>query len=123
MALFLGSYTFEKFGLTGEIGSLFIGMLMSNYKFADDLSKKIWSIREFFLLFFVSLGMKLNINAEILFYSILILLLLVIKCVILFILLIFLKLRAYTAFLVSISLMSFSEFLLVLASLGKVMVF
>ena len=63
--------------------------------------------------------MKLNINAEILFYSILILLLLVIKCVILFILLIFLKLRAYTAFLVSISLMSFSEFLLVLASLWK----
>ena len=118
LALFLGSYTFEKFGLTGEIGSLFIGILMSNYKFADDLSKKIWSIREFFLLFFfVSLGMKLNINAEILFYSILILLLLVIKCVILFILLIFLKLRAYTAFLVSISLMSFSEFLLVLASL------
>ena len=109
LALFLGSYTFEKFGLTGEIGSLFIGILMSNYKFADDLSKKIWSIREFFLLFFfVSLGMKLNINAEILFYSILILLLLI-----------FLKLRAYTAFLVSISLMSFSEFLLVLASLWK----
>ena len=120
LALFLGSYTFEKFGLTGEIGSLFVGILMSNYRFAEDLSKKIWSIREFFLLFFfVSLGMKLNINAEILFYSILILLLLVIKCVILFILLIFLKLRAYTAFLVSISLMSFSEFLLVLASLWK----
>ena len=120
LALFLGSYTFEKFGLTGEIGSLFIGILMSNYKFADDLSKKIWSIREFFLLFFfVSLGMKLNINAEILFYSILILLLLVIKCVILFILLLILKLRSYTAFLVSISLMSFSEFLLVLASLWK----
>ncbi|GIS23552.1 MAG: hypothetical protein CM15mP124_0320 [Alphaproteobacteria bacterium] len=89
---------------------------MSNYKFADDLSKNLEYKRIFLIIFFVSLGMKLNINAEILFYSILILLLLVIKCVILFILLIFLKLRAYTAFLVSISLMSFSEFLLVLAS-------
>ncbi len=120
LALFLGSYTFEKFGLTGEIGSLFIGILMSNYKFADDLTEKIWSIREFFLLFFfISLGMKLNINMEILFFSILILLLLIIKCLILFILLIILRLRSYTAFLVSISLMTFSEFLLVLASLWK----
>ena len=120
LALFLGSYTFEKFGLTGEIGSLLIGILMSNYKFADDLSKKIWSIREFFLLFFfISLGMKLNIDIEILFFSILILLLLFIKCVILFILLIIFKLRSYTAFLVSISLMTFSEFVLVLTSLWK----
>ena len=52
LALFLGSYTFEKFGLTGEIGSLLIGILMSNYKFADDLAKKIWSIREFFFIIF-----------------------------------------------------------------------
>ena len=54
LALFLGSYTFEKFGLTGEIGSLFIGILMSNYKFADDLSKK-FGIREFFYYFFLYL--------------------------------------------------------------------
>ena len=120
LALFLGSYTFEKLGLTGEIGSLFIGILMSNYKFADELAKKVWSIREFFLLFFfISLGMKLNINTEILFISILILLLLVIKCIILFVLLIILKLRSYSAFLVSISLITFSEFLLVLTSLWK----
>ena len=40
LALFLGTFAFEKFGLSGEIGALFIGILMSNYKFADNLAEK-----------------------------------------------------------------------------------
>ena len=120
LALFLGSFAFEKFGLSGEIGALLIGILMSNYKFADQLAKKIWSIRELFLLFFfISLGMKLNLDLEIFVYSLFILLFIIIKTIILFFLLIVLKLRAYTAFLISISLTTYSEFLLVLSSIWE----
>ena len=120
LALFLGSFAFEKFGLSGEIGALLIGILMSNYKFADQLAKKIWSIRELFLLFFfISLGMKLNLDLEIFIYSLFILFLITIKTIILFFLLIVLKLRAYTAFLISISLTTYSEFLLVLSSMWE----
>ena len=120
LALFLGSFAFEKFGLSGEIGALLIGILMSNYKFADQLAKKIWSIRELFLLFFfISLGMKLNLDLEIFVYSLFILLFIIIKTIILFFLLIVLKLRAYTAFLISISLTTYSEFLLVLSSMWE----
>ena len=76
---------FEKFGLSGEIGALFIGILMSNYKFADNLAEKIWSIKEnYFYYFFISLGMKLNIDLGELFrYSLIILFLIIIKTIIL----------------------------------------
>ena len=120
LALFLGTFAFEKFGLSGEIGALFIGILMSNYKFADNLAEKIWSIRELFLLFFfISLGMKLNIDLEVFLYSLIILFLIIIKTIILFLLLIVLRLRSYTSFLIAISLTTYSEFLLVLCSMWE----
>ena len=56
IALLLGGYLFEKLGLTGEIGALILGMLLSNYKRSQHLAEKIWSLREILLLaFFISL--------------------------------------------------------------------
>ena len=68
IALLLGGYFFEKLGLTGEIGALILGMLLSNYKRSQNLADKIWSLREILLLaFFISLGMKLNLSFEIIY--------------------------------------------------------
>ncbi len=115
IALFFGATLFKSFGFTGEIGALSLGILLSNYKSAERLADKIWSIRELLLLaFFVSLGMKININYEILINSVLILGYLILKMIFLFFLLILFRLRAYTAFLISISLSSYSEFLLII---------
>lgn len=117
IALFLGSYLFKYLGLTGEIGALTLGVLLANYKAAERLSDKIWSLREILLVaFFISLGMKLNISTEIILSSLLYTSLLLIKSIILFFLLIFFKLRAYTAFLIVVSLTTFSEFSLIIIS-------
>ena len=117
IGLFIGGFLFDKLGLSGELGSLIMGMLLSNYKSASKLGDKIWSLREILLVaFFLSLGMKLDLNNEIILNSILLIFLLVIKFLSLFFLLIFFKLRAYSSFLISISLLTYSEFALIVAS-------
>ena len=117
IGLFLGGYLFEKLGLSGELGALIMGMMLSNIKFADRLGEKIWSLREILLVaFFLSLGMKLNLNQEIILNSFFLILLLVVKFLSLFFLLIFFNLRAYSSFLISISLITYSEFSLIVAT-------
>ena len=117
IGLFIGGYLFDKLGLSGELGSLIMGMLLSNYKSASKLGEKIWSLREILLVaFFLSLGMKLELNNDIIINSLLLILLLLIKFLSLFFLLIFFKLRAYSSFLISISLLTYSEFALIVAS-------
>ena len=72
IGLFIGGYLFDKLGLSGELGSLIMGMLLSNFKSASKLGEKIWSLREILLVaFFLSLGMKLELNNEIILNSIL----------------------------------------------------
>ena len=118
IALFLGSYLFKYLGLTGEIGALVMGILLSNYKSAYNLSEKIWSIREILLLsFFISIGMQITLDANVLGILTILMSLLVIKSLILFFLLIFFKLRAYTSFLIAVSLSTYSEFSLIVLSL------
>ncbi len=117
MVFFFGGYLFEKIGLSGELGALVVGMVLSSYKSADKLAEKIWSIREILLIFFfISLGMELKLNTEIITNSIILMSLLVIKFLSLFALLIFFNLRAYSSFLISISLTTYSEFALIVAS-------
>ena len=65
ISLFLGSYLFKYFGLTGEIGALVMGILLSGYSNAEKLSEKIWSLREILLLaFFISIGMQITISND-----------------------------------------------------------
>ena len=93
IGLFIGGFLFDKLGLSGELGSLIMGMLLSNYKSASKLGNKIWSLREILLVaFFLLLGMKLDLNNEIILNSILLIFLLVIKFLSLFFLLIFFNL-------------------------------
>ncbi len=118
IALFLGAYVFKYFGLTGEIGALVLGILLSGYRSAEKLSEKIWSLREMLLLaFFVSIGMQITLTSDSFQLFLILMSLLIIKSIILFSLLIFFKLRAYTAFLMTISLTTFSEFSLIVLSI------
>jgi len=72
IGLFIGGFIFDKLGLSGELGSLIMGMLLSNYKSASKLGEKIWSLREILLVaFFLSLGMKLELNNYIIINSLL----------------------------------------------------
>ncbi len=117
LALFFGAFLFKSVGLTGELGALTLGVFLSTHKASERLAKKIWGLRELLLLgFFISLGMKLEINTQIITDSLMILSMIIIKSSFLFLLLTSFKLRAYTSFLVVISLATYSEFLLILAS-------
>ena len=88
IALFAGAYIFKSVGLTGELGALILGILLSNHEAADRLSKKIWSLRELLLLaFFVSLGMNLRIDSQTVLFSLVLVGMLVLKSAILFFLL------------------------------------
>ncbi len=120
IALFAGAYIFKSVGLTGELGALILGILLSNHEAADRLSKKIWSLRELLLLaFFVSLGMNLHIDNQTILLSLVLVGMLFLKSAILFLLLNSFKLRAYTSFLIVISLATYSEFLLILSTYWK----
>ncbi|MDC3067557.1 cation:proton antiporter [Pseudomonadota bacterium] len=117
IGLFLGGFLFEKLNLSGELGALVVGMLFSNYNSASKLGERIWAIREVLLIsFFVSLGMKLNVDLNSLKLALILILLLPIKFFVLFFVLIWFKIRAYSAFLISTSLLSYSEFALIVAS-------
>ncbi len=118
ISLFLGAYVFKYFGLTGEIGALVMGILLSNYRSADKMSEKIWSLREILLLaFFISIGMQIKITPGSIEIFIILISLLFAKSIILFLLLIYFKLRSYTSFLMVISLTTFSEFSLIVLSI------
>lgn len=118
ISLFLGSYLFKYFGLTGEIGALVMGILLSGYNSAEKLSEKIWSLREILLLaFFISIGMQITITNDAIGIFLILMSLLLIKSIILFSLLISFKLRSYTSFLMIISLSTFSEFSLIVMSI------
>ena len=117
IALFFGAEFFKFIGLTGEIGALIMGVCLSNYKHADKLAEKIWGLREILLLaFFISIGMELKIDFNVLKDAFFLLSLLIFKSVLLFFLLLAYKLRSYTAFLITISLSTYSEFSLILLS-------
>ena len=117
IALLLGMTVFKTLGLTGELGALVMGVLFSGHKTAEKLSNKIWSLREVLLLgFFISLGMKLNFDPGIIKSCLLLLGLLFIKAIVLFFLLLVFKLRAYTSFLIAVSLSTFSEFTLIIVT-------
>ena len=60
---FLFSLLFEVLGLSVVIGAFIAGLLLGNTEYSDEIIGKIKYIRDFFsLLFFVSLGMNLNLN-------------------------------------------------------------
>ena len=118
ISLFLGSYLFKYFGLTGEIGALVMGILLSGYSSAEKLSEKIWSLREILLLaFFISIGMQITISNDAIGMFLILMSLLIVKSLILFFLLISFKLRSYTSFLMIVSLSTFSEFSLIVLSI------
>lgn len=117
IALVLGASLFEALGVSGELGALVMGMVFANHPVAKSIANQLWSLREILLIaFFLSVGMQVPLDLQILKDAIPFLVLLPVKLSILFTLLVVIRLRAYTAFLMSITLFSFSEFSLIVAA-------
>ena len=119
LALDVGGYGFQSFGLSSELGALLLGILLADHRRASELSHALWSLKEVFLVgFFLQIGMSGLPNANSLVYAIGLVLLLPVKSLLYFFVLLLFRLRARTAFLAALSLTTFSEFGLIIAQLG-----
>lgn len=109
-----GDALFHWFNLSGELGALVMGMLLVNDDKADQLEKKIWGIKEAFLVgFFLEIGLGGLPQIEGFYLIGVLLLLLPIKTALFFALFIAFKLRARTSFLATATLTAYSEFTLI----------
>ncbi|MDZ7692446.1 MAG: cation:proton antiporter family protein [Balneolaceae bacterium] len=109
-----GGALFEGLGLSSELGALVAGMLLSGHNIADDLSKKLWGLKEAFLVgFFLEVGLAGLPSLQEFYLALAALVILPIKALLFFGLMLAFRLRARTSFVATISLTSYSEFTLI----------
>jgi len=114
-----GAELFELVGVKDDLGALVMGVLISSHPKAHELSKMILSFKDLFLVgFFLSIGMTGELSTEALVIGVLLVPLVFIKSALFYGLMIAFKLRARTALLATLSLSNYSEFGLIVASLG-----
>ncbi len=119
LALVIGGYGFELVGLSSELGALIFGAMLAKHPRAGELSKSLWSIKEFFLVgFFLEIGIGGLPDSNAWLFSLAMTALLPLKAALFFILLVGFKLRARSAFLSGLSLTNYSEFGLIVASVA-----
>ena len=117
LALVLGAQLFKAVGVSGELGALVMGMVFANHPVAKGIANYLWGVRELLLIaFFLRVGMQVPLDLQIVMDALPLLLLLPLKLAVLFGLLVLIRLRAYTAFLMSMTLFSYSEFALIVAA-------
>jgi len=109
-----GASLFEAFNLSGELGALGAGMLLASDERADQIAKKMWGVKEAFLVgFFLEVGLTgfPTISGYLLIGVLL--LILPLKSILFYLLFMAFKLRARTGFLSTVSLTAYSEFTLI----------
>ena len=118
-ALVAGGGSFEYLGLSSELGALLLGVILADHGRAKELADALWGLKEVLLVgFFLQIGLFGHPTLETLVQAIGLNLALVFKAVMFFFVLLLFRLRARSAFLAGLSLTSYSEFGLIVASLG-----
>ncbi len=109
-----GATLFEAFNLSGELGAIVAGMILATDKKGEQLGKKLWGIKEAFLVgFFMEIGLiGFPTFDDFLFIGTL-LLLLPLKSLLFYLLFMAFKLRSRTGYLATITLTAYSEFTLI----------
>ncbi len=119
LALFLGAKGFDAVGLKADLGALFVGVLVGSHPKAKEINKSILGITDLFLIgFFLMIGLDGGLSLEGVLWALLLLLLLPIKGVAFLGLLTRFHLRARTSFLSGLTLFTYSEFGLIVMSIG-----
>ncbi len=116
-----GGELFAAFGLSAELGALLLGMMLADHKRAQELTTVLWGLKELFLVgFFLNIGFSGSPTWASLADALGLVALLPIKGAIFFLLLIGLGLRARTSFLTAVSLMTYSEFALIVVDVAVI---
>ena len=119
LALVFGGQGFEHVGLSSELGALLLGFILAGHERAKQLANALWGLKEVLLVgFFLQIGLYGTPTWPLLEQAALLNLALPFKALLFFGVLLLFRLRARSAFLAGISLASFSEFGLIVASLG-----
>lgn len=116
----LGSYElFELVNIKGDLGALLMGMFLSSHPKASEINKSLLSFKDLFLIgFFLSIGFSAIPTIEMLWLSVLLVLIIPFKFALFFSLLSMLKVRCRTSYLSALALSNFSEFGLIVASIS-----
>ncbi|MFT5447538.1 MAG: putative Kef-type K+ transport protein [Gammaproteobacteria bacterium] len=118
MTLSVGGALFTTAGLSAELGALLIGAVVASHPGANELSYRLWALKEILLVgFFVSIGMAVDPDFDTVLIAVLLVALLPVKAALFFALLVRFRLRARSSFLAAVALASFSEFGLIVAKL------
>jgi predicted Kef-type K+ transport protein len=119
LALVLGGEAFEYVGLSSELGALLLGVILAEHGRAKQLANALWGLKELLLVgFFLQIGLYGTPTWALFEQAALLNLALPFKALLFFGVLLLFRLRARSAFLAGISLASYSEFGLIVASLG-----
>lgn len=115
----IGGSAFEQVGMSSELGALVLGALLAGHNKSVELFKSLWGLKEAFLVgFFLQISLTGWPDEIGLLYLLLLMLVLPLKSLLFFFLLLAFKLRSRSAFLVSLSLSSYSEFALICVPVG-----
>lgn len=116
-----GYSSFEIVGLKGDLGALVVGMLFASHPKAPELADRLLGFKDLFLIgFFLNIGISGSPTATGFIIALLLALAMPLKTGLFFIILTRFKLRARTSLLASLSLSNYSEFGLIVGSIGVV---
>ena len=119
MALVPGYALFTAVGLKGDLGALIVGLLLASHPASSELARSLFHIKELLLVgFFVSIGLTGLPDLPTIGVAVLMVLLLPFKGAWYVALLSLMRLRYRTAILAGLSLTNYSEFGLIVVSVG-----
>lgn len=119
MAFVPGYALFSAVGLKGDLGALIIGVLLASHSASSELARSLFHIKELLLVgFFVSIGLTGLPDLPTIGVAVLMVLLLPFKAGWYVVLLSLMRLRHRTSLLAGLSLMNYSEFGLIVVSVG-----
>jgi len=114
-----GAGIFEYVGLKPDLGALILGMLLAGHPKTDEIAKAMFGFKDLFLVgFFMTIGMADLPTLEMVWAALMFVAFVPIKAFLFFWLLTRFSLRARTSFLTSVNLTNYSEFGLIIGSLG-----
>ena len=114
-----GAEVFELVGLKGDLGALALGALIANSAKANEMAKTMLGFKDLFLIaFFLSIGLSGPLTLETVLIGVAVTPLIFLKSALFFGLFAAFKLRARTSLLATLNLTNFSEFGLIVATVG-----
>lgn len=114
-----GFTTFEMVNLKGDLGALIFGMILTSHPKSDELGDRLLGFKDLFLVgFFLNIGISGTPSIEGFVVALFLAFVMLFKAILFFGLLTRFRLRARTSMLASLSLANYSEFGLIVGSIG-----